>query len=217
MATRQRSVDEATVRGRRDLAEFGRQIRIARLDHGLSTTDVARGLGWSHSKVSRIERDMYPDLGIVESHRLAAVVGLEASSRLFPGGDAMRDAGHAQLLERLRARIHPTLRWSVEVPLPIPGDRRAWDALIGGNGWRAGVEAETGLRDAQALSRRLQLKRRDGAVDGIILLVPATKRTREFLKVAGPALKTHLPMDGRTILERLATGADPAASGIVML
>src|SRR2546429_5349156 len=51
VATRQRSLDEATVRGRRDLVEFGRQIRIARLDHGLSTTEVARALGWSHSKV----------------------------------------------------------------------------------------------------------------------------------------------------------------------
>src|SRR5207237_5268388 len=118
--------------------------------------------------------------GLVESHRLATIVGLDASFRLFPGGDPMRDAGHAQLLERLRARIHPTLRWSIEVPLPILGDRRAWDALIGGNGWREGVEAETGLRDGQALSRRLELKRRDGAVDGIILLAPATKRVREF-------------------------------------
>ncbi len=72
----------------------------------------------------------------------------------------------SSLLQDFRAGLHRSLAWSVEVPLPIPGDRRAWDGVIQGPGWRYGVEAETAPRDSQSLARRLSLKQRDGARDG---------------------------------------------------
>ena len=66
--------------------------------------------------------------------------------------------------------------------MPITTDQRAWDAVISGTGWRYGVEAETSVRDIQALLRRLALKQRDSAVTGVILVVPPTRRTRATLK-----------------------------------
>ena len=76
-----------------------------------------------------------------------AVVGLDLSIRAFPSGDPIRDRAQLALLQRLRARLHPGLRWSTEVPLPIPGDIRAWDAAIDGETWSAKIDAETVLDD----------------------------------------------------------------------
>lgn len=136
--------------------------------------------------------------------------------RAYAAGDAIRDAGQARLLERLRVRLNAALRWSTEVPLPITGDLRAWDAVIQGAGWRIGVEAETALDDVQAVERRLALKQRDGAVDHVILLFADTRRNRSAL-AAAPASFGSLPLRTREVLAALREGRDPEQSGIVVL
>ncbi len=102
------------------------------------------------------------------------------------------------------------------MPLPIPGDMRAWDALIKGDRWLLGVEAETVIDDIQALERRLSLKVRDGQVDGVILLVADTPRNRRALMGAREAL-ADLPHRTRAILGPLRSGKYPGASGIVII
>jgi hypothetical protein len=114
-------------------------------------------------------------------------------------------------------RLHSMLLWNLEVPMPDPRDQRAWDAVIRGKDWREAVEAETGPRDGQALARRIALKRRDSGVDGVILLLPRTARTREFLAQFGSLLAGDFPVDGGLILRRLAAGQNPGGSGIVLL
>ena len=146
----------------------------------------------------------------------SAAVGLDVRLQAYPAGDPIRDAGQARLLARLRPRLNPVLRWSTEVVLPIPGDLRAWDAVIEGRGWRIGVEAETVLDDIQALERRLALKRRDGDVDHVILVVADTARNRRALKSA-PAAFVDLPLRTREVLAALRDGRDPGGSGIVIL
>jgi hypothetical protein len=54
-------------------------------------------------------------------------------------------------------------------------------------------------------------------VDGVILLLPNTRRSRTFLGSAGPALRANFPLPGHLILERLAAGQNPGGSGIVLL
>ena len=71
------------------------------------------------------------------------------------------------------------------MPLPNAGDRRAWDAVIGIARVRIGVEAETRARDEQELERRLSLKRRDGGVDHVILLLADTRSNRLFVRWVG--------------------------------
>jgi hypothetical protein len=151
------------------------------------------------------------DLGAI-----CAVVGLALAVRAYPAGDAIRDAGQARLLERLRIRVAPALGWTTEVPLSITGDLRAWDAVIRGPGWRIGVEGETVLDDIQAVERRVALKRRDGNVDHVILLVADTPRNRRAL-AAAPAAFGDLPLRTREILAALRDGRDPGGSGIVIL
>jgi hypothetical protein len=140
------------------------------------------------------------------------------------------------LLERLRAVISPTLSWRTEVPLPNPGDQRAWDAMIVGHArsggptsdgpgtdavgirsFRVGIEAETRPRDAQALQRRLALKRREGGVDHVIVLLAATRGNRAFLREAWPALAADFPVSARDVIKALAAAGDPAGSAIVVM
>lgn len=217
MVARQRIADVGAAKGRAALLGLGREERIARLDRGLSLDDVGRNAGISGSMVSRFERGLSPDVGVVRASVLLAVVGLDLSARAYPGGSPIRDAAHGALLRRFHARLHRTIEWATEAPLPLPGDRRAWDGLIGSHGWRYGVEAETHPTDGQALGRRLELKRRDGGADGIILVLPDTRHVRLFLAAAGDLLRPAFPVPGRRALELLAAGVDPGGSAIVVI
>ncbi len=187
----------------------------ARQGSGLSRETVGGASGLSRTIVERIEAGSRPTT-IHELAVFGAVVGLDVRLRAYPAGDPIRDAGQARLLERFRPRLHVSLGWSTEVPLPIAGDLRAWDAVIRGPGWRIGVEAETVLDDLQALERRLALKRRDGDVDHVILLIADTARNRRALRSA-PAAFADLPLRTREVMAALGQGRDPGASGIVIL
>lgn len=215
MPTRERPIDRGTERGRRILADLGRELRAARRDRGLSQEAVGRAVGVSGVTIGRIERGLAPRASIVLVARLLGAVGLELSARAFPGGPPIRDAAQVALLERFHLRLHRSLRWRTEVPLSIEGDRRAWDGLILGDGWRLGVEAETAPRDAQALVRRISLKARDGGVDGVILVLPRTRRAREFVREARGILSPPFPGSGARTLKLLQAGARPSESAIV--
>lgn len=130
MSIRRRPADVGAERGRYQLNAVVREETIARRDRGLSLADVGAAVGLSGSMASRIEGGRAPDVGVVRLSSMLAVVGLDLSLRAFPGGAPLRNAGHAALLTRFRARIHPSLEWRIEVPLPAAGDRRAWDAMI---------------------------------------------------------------------------------------
>ncbi len=132
MGTKCRHVDRGTDRGVDLIRRAGRETREARVDRGLSLRAVGGAVGLSESQVSRIERGLVARVSVIDLARLHAVVGLELSLKSYPSGQPIRDAAHVALLEDFRAHLHRTLTWSVEVPIPLPGDRRSWDALING-------------------------------------------------------------------------------------
>jgi transcriptional regulator with XRE-family HTH domain len=217
MGTRERRVDRAVAIAARIRVAIGRELHEARVTAGLSQREVGSAVGMSHSQVSRIDRGELTNVTVEQLSRLAVAVGLELSVRLYPGSDPVRDIAHVRLLERLRGELHPSLSWRTEVPLPIEGDLRAWDAVVGGRGWRVAVEAETRIGDAQALQRRLSRKVRDGGVAHVVLLVADTVRNREAVAASGSGLLAMFPGGARAALDALRTGTDPGQSGIVML
>jgi len=217
MATRDDRAQHARRWAGRIRSQLGDDIRGARLDAGLSQIVAGRAAGMSHAQFGRIERGVLADLTFDQVCRAAAAVGLRLSARTFPDGDPVRDAGQLALLERFRARLPPGTRWRTEVPLPSPGDRRAWDGVAERDGRRAGCEAETRLGDIQALDRRLALKERDGDVDVVILVVADTAANRRALDAHGEVLRARLPLDGRAILDSFRSGRLPAEGGIVVL
>jgi hypothetical protein len=54
-------------------------------------------------------------------------------------------------------------------------------------------------------------------VDGILLVLPRTKRARAFVGSAGALLATIFPVPGRRALELLAAGVDPGGSAVIVL
>lgn len=226
MTIRERAFDRGTRLGREALARIGRELREARRDRGLSLAVVAAAVGISAAEVSRIERGLAPMVPALTLARCLSVVGLDLSLRAYPGGEPIRDQAQVDLLADFRALLHRSIRWATEVPMPIHGDQRAWDATVGGAGrdqagvvrpWSYGVDAETLPRDAQALHRRLQLKQRDSGVTGVLLVLRDTRAVRTFLAAARPGLADAYPIPSYRALELLGAGVDPGGSAIVIV
>jgi transcriptional regulator with XRE-family HTH domain len=218
MAGRRRAVTLGEARGHEAVATVCRELDEAIRTQGLSYATVAADVGLSGSQVSRIARGQSRDLSIVQASRLLASVGLDLSLKTYPTGRPVRDRAHLDLLARLRARLHRSLTWHTEVPvLRGATDLRAWDAVIGGDGWADAVEAEVRLRDIQALDRRVALKQRDGLVDAVLLLVWNTRTNRDVLREFGAALRTSFPLPGTRALELLEAGVHPGANALIVL
>lgn len=171
----------------------------------------------SHAQLGRIERGELAELSLEQAARACAAVGLKLVVRAYPDAEPIRDAGHLALLARFRALLPAGVRFRTEVPMPIPGDRRSWDAVLGLVGGDVAVEAEMRIRDLQALDRRIALKQRDGGLDRVILLVNDSPANRRVLRGSRDALRSRFPLDGRAALRAVRAGHAPTASGIVML
>jgi hypothetical protein len=170
----------------------------------------------SHAQLGRIERGEINDLTVEQLSRACAAVGLRLVIRAVPGGDPALDRGQLALLNRLRRVLPRDLPFRTEVPLPIPGDRRAWDAVASLDR-RVAFEAEARLRDIQVVDRRSALKFRDGDVDVMVLVVAETGHNRGVLALHREALRSTFPLDGRHVLSALRAGRAPEANGIVVL
>jgi transcriptional regulator with XRE-family HTH domain len=216
MRLQERHRDRGTRRARRALAELGRELREARLALGLRQLDVAAAAGVSRAWVSRIERGQAPEIGYRCLCVLFAVVGMDLTSRVFPGGEPLRDSAHVQLLGRFRALLPEGTPWRTEVPLPRPGDQRAWDAQARLWDVLAGIEAETRASDAQRLERRVALKARDGGVDRLILVLADTKANRRFVREHGDALRPSFPLQGPGAKAALRSARDPGCDLLVL-
>ncbi|MEW5991590.1 MAG: hypothetical protein AB1736_09660 [Chloroflexota bacterium] len=197
--------------------DIGRDVRAARANAGISLRTAGAAADMSHAQFGRIERGVLQNLTVDQASRACAAVGLRLVARAYPDGGPVADAPQLALLGRFRARLPQAAGWATEVPLAIPGDRRAWDAVVTLAGNRIAVEAEARLRDIQALERRIALKQRDDAVAVVILLVNATTTNRRVLAAHREALRSRFPLDGHAILAALRAGRAPASGGIVLL
>jgi transcriptional regulator with XRE-family HTH domain len=205
----------------RDLIRLGEEFRSARIGAGLSLRFVGERVGRSASQVMRVERGLVPEASVRQLARIGAVVGLDVRIRAYPGPDPIRDASQARLLGRLALRLHPRLVLRHEVPLPIPGDLRAWDGWISGfaepDTFGLPVDAETTLHDVQALLRRLSLKARDSGVDHFLLVVADTRSNRRAIAAAADLLGPTFPVSARRALAALTSGRHPGGSALVLV
>jgi hypothetical protein len=211
--------DGAVARARR-IAEEDRRLVAAELARaqrstGLSDAEIGRACGLSRFVVGRTLSGARSATN-VELAIIGAALGQDVRLKAYLAGDAIRDAGQQRLIGRLRRHLHPSIGITTEVGLPLPGDLRAWDAMLRTTTWRRPVEAETAIDDVQAVDRRVQLKVRDGAVDGVILLVADTRRNRRAL-AAAPSAFTGFDRNARRVLRELRRGRDPGGTSIVLI
>jgi transcriptional regulator with XRE-family HTH domain len=218
MATRERPIDAALEHAARLASDAGREIRRARRRVGMSQRELARRAGSSASHVGRLERGELRWVSLDLLCRLGHAVGLDGSFRYFDAGVPVRDTAQLALLARFEELLGPPLRMRREVPLPIAGDRRAWDGRVSDGRSNASVEGESRLGDTQATARRIELKVRDDPSAGaVILVVNRTAHNRAVLAAHREVLRQQFPLDGAAIVRALRAGRVPAASGIVML
>jgi transcriptional regulator with XRE-family HTH domain len=214
--------ERPTDRGAR-LARFirntiGLELREARVGAGLTQRAVGRAIGIAASEVSRIEAGRRATVSVDRLARFCAVVGLDLSVRTYPVGPPIRDAGHLRLIGRFRERVSSGgWIWRAEVPVAGHGDQRAWDGQLTGLGLTIATEMETRLRDIQAMQRRIELKRRDAAVDRVLLVVADTRANRAAIAAAAGVLSAAYPVSARTTLVALAAGRDPGGDALLVL
>lgn len=79
------------------------------------------------------------------------------------------------------------------------------------------MEAETHPTDLQALLRRIELKRRDGGMDGVVLLLPTTRHVRLLCEAGEDLIKPAFPLAGRQALAALGVGRDPGGSSVIVM
>lgn len=195
----------------------GAEIRSARLSAGMSLKEAGALAGMSHAQFARIERGLLPTVSVDQLARACAAVGLRLVVRAEAGPGPAIDAGQLAMLDRFRRLLPDLPALATEVPFPNPGDPRAWDAVLRLEGRRIAFEAESRLRDAQALDRRCQTKLRDGAADVLILLVNDTAHNRAFLAEHREALRSTFPLDGRQVLRALRAGRVPERNGLLLI
>jgi transcriptional regulator with XRE-family HTH domain len=218
MATRERPGDRGA-REARDLANTAsHELRAARISLSMSLDAAAQRAGLSAAALWRLETSRVAEPTLVNVARAARAVGLRASLKLYPIDELVRDTPQLRIIERFAVVLAPPIRLAREVGLPIPGDRRAWDARITDGERTASIEAESKLTDVQAVARRVDLKSRDDPGAGaVILLLNRTAHNRRVLAEHREALRTQFPLDGGAILQDLRRGRVPAASGILLL
>lgn len=219
MTSASRALDRGTRLGERALLAIGTEFETARRGLGQSQAHVAAAARISRPRYSKTENGKAGTLQVAEVARIAAVLGLEPSFRLYPAGPPIRDAGQARRLTAFLSLARAPLTTRTEVPLPALPDRRelrAWDAMLQGSGERTAIELEMRLHDTQALDRRVTLKRRDDPTEHFLLLIADTRTNRRIL--AGlPGLFPDLPRLSKAAVTReLAAGRHPG-TGIVLV
>lgn len=217
MATRESPADRGRRRGRQLTARLLDELRTARITGDVSQRTLAGALGWSHSEYWRFESGRTKTTSAVDIATVASVLGLELSAGLHPLGEAIRDKGHQALIRRFRALLSAAYRVMAEAPLPLPGDRRAWDLLLRLPTQLIGVEAETRIRDMQRLVRHMHERERDGGVDAIVLVLAATRTNRELVDELRTALGPAYSTSPRLLLKCLREGQPLPGSGVVLL
>lgn len=218
MTTATRRLGRAIARARDVRSDIARELRLAREQAGLSQDAAGRAVGLSGSQIGRIERGEIRGLTIDQVCRASAAVGMRSVLRLYPDDDPIRDAGQLRLLERFRERVSTAARWRGELPVSRAGDLRSWDAALDYPTARDAIEAETRIRDAQAVARRTLTKLRDDpTVSHVILLVADTNANRRAIEAATPLLRAEFPLDSRAAFRAVGRGEPLAANAIVFL
>ena len=218
VGTRERPGDRGEADARRISSTVGRDLRDARRTTGLSLREAGLRAGLSAPQLGRLERGVIRQPSVRVICRAARAVGLAASVKLYPAGPPVRDRAQLALLARFAATLAPPISILREVPLPVSGDLRAWDARISDGRRVASIEAESRIDDAQALERRIAGKQRDDPGAGaVILVVNRTAHNRQALAACREGLRERFPLDGGAILASLRRGQVPAVGGIVLL
>lgn len=121
------------------------------------------------------------------------------------------------MTELLKFAARP-LRHGTEVALPSRDgalEQRSWDATISDADETMGLELEVKLYDAQAQTRRIQLKWRDSGLERMLLVVADTKGNRRVLREFSEYFSVWPRLRKHDVLTALAAGRLPPTGMIL--
>jgi len=199
--------------------DLASEFRQARLALGQSQAHVATTARMSRGRYAQIERGRAANLTLVELDRVAVVLGLSPSIRVFPSGAPVRDVASATRLQTFTKQVRRPLTYRVEVAPPRFDDRpeyRAWDAVLFGHRERTACELEMRLRDVQAVRRRIELKRRDDPTEHFLLLIADTRTNRRVLAEFETLFRDLPRLRPSTVWSALEAGRHPR-TGILLI
>ncbi len=217
MATRETRLHRSRHRAQELAARLAREIRTARFSANASQRAMARELGWSASRYRRFESDSSGNASILELSEIAAVLGMELGAGLHPVGDGLVDRGHRAVIARFRSELGEAWRVAAEVPLALAGDQRSWDLLLRIPEQLVGVEAETRVRDEQALVRHVRMRERDGGADVILVVLSDSAHNRALASDLRRTLGSSYATSPRRILAALRSGRPIPGCGVILV
>lgn len=217
MGTRETRRQRGRRRGEQLVRHLVGELRTTRETADVSQRAMAAELDCSQSEVNRLEQYRFLNVPIPRLAEMAAILGLDLLASLTPMGDPIRDRGHQALIARFAAIVAAAYMVAREVPLPLPGDLRSWDMVLRIKDLVIGVEAETRIRDIQALVRRIRQRERGGGVDEILIVLSDTAHNRRLVPQLREALGERFATSPRSIIAALRSGRPLVASGVILV
>jgi hypothetical protein len=208
-------------RGRAVVGRTLEDLRIARMNAGVSVRALADDLRWSASATTRFLAGQLQDVRVIQLSEMASVLGYEISLGLHPIGEPIRDKGQRALGTRFDAMLSTDWTVTDEAPLPIAGDLRAWDKLLrlkdSSPPYLVGIDLETRVTDIQALVRRTRLRERDGGADKILIVLGDSATNRRLVNDLRASLGDAYKTPPRAILRAARSGQRLVGSGVVLI
>lgn len=212
---RQRLDPEALAR--ETSGRIGQEVRLARMNHGLSLRAAARLAGVAPETQRRVEAGD-PHVQIATACQVGAAVGLRIWGRAYPAATpTLRDTGQLWIADWIRREAHSTLDIRLEVAL---GNLRAADLVIASPTEILHVEIERLLADFQAQFRLADAKRTLLAEHHqrpvrLILAIEDTKHNRQVVEPHHGLIASALPAGSREVLRAIRTGQPVGRDGLL--
>jgi DNA-binding XRE family transcriptional regulator len=199
-------------------ARLGGEIRLARSVAALSTEQAAERAGVSWSTFLRIENgDPNAEVGTLCAAMEA--VGLDLVLRAYPGRPpSLRDTGQLALAEGLCARVHPSLKPTIELAIGQHGE--AIDTVLFGPLEIVAAEIERLIVDFQDQYRRADRKREALAAQHsrpvrLLMVVEDARRNRAAVERHLAFIRTVMPAGSREVFSALRAGTPLGRDGLV--
>lgn len=198
---------------------IGREVRLARMNHGMSMRAVARIAGVSQDTPRRVEAGE-AGVQLRTTCSVASAVGLRVWGRAFPASaPTLRDTGQLWAADRLRDAAHPSFSVGVEVAL---GNLRSADLVLFGADEIIHVEIERALVDFQAQLRTCAEKRDLLAAEHqravrLVIVVEDARRNRDAVRRHAAIIRAALPAGSREVLRALRHGTALGRDGLMWI
>lgn len=193
---------------------------MSRATNGMTAQMAADRAGVSWSTQARVELGD-PSVSVDTLCAVTEAVGLDLVLRAYEGRrPTLRDTGQLALAEQLCARVHPSVRATIELLVGQHGE--AIDVALFGAEEIVATEIERLIVDLQDQYRRADRKRQALAAMHqrpvrLVIVIEDTSRNRAAFERHSDFIRSALPAGSREILAALARGRPLGRDGLLWL